>query len=296
MDSKTYFCMEITGVPVADEDRLTSDLFEGGACGVQENLQFQQTNRSYQPEVLPSESKTLLVYFESPPTLDWLEALKVEYPQLQLMVSEHEQEDWLGQWKEQWRPFEWVEGFWIVPDWEREHFTPEKGQAIYIEPGMAFGTGTHATTQLAAELILIWHQAYGSGSVLDVGTGSGILLVLANHLHMQPLYAYDNDPESFRVFSENMQKNGVTQTKWEPHWAENLVGQVDLTVANIIDGVLLDLKPSFTRVSSPFYLFTGILAERESAFLKEMTAGWNLHVRERLEKDEWVGFLMEMPR
>jgi ribosomal protein L11 methyltransferase len=293
MDSVTYITLEIQGVPAEKEDLITHFLFENGAAGVQENLQFTQLDRKYQPTVVEAEVKTLLAYFEQPPSPEVIENLKTHYPEVSVQSKENETEDWLAQWKEQWKPFELIKGLWIVPEWYREEFEGSDRKAIFIEPGMAFGTGTHATTQIASLLMRYLFQNQEVKSMVDVGTGSGILSFLAAFEDLENIYAYDNDPESHRVFHENLEKNPSDKIQWLENWPTELAGKLDLTLANIIDGVLLDLKPLFQKVNSPFYIFTGILAEREKIFLEEMTQDWNLKVLKRVEKSEWVGFLFE---
>ena len=128
---------------------------------------------------------------------------------------------------------------------------------------------------------------------MDVGTGSGILAILAKHYQVKNISAYDNDQESKRVFDENAEKNAIDNFQWVESWSTDLTNQCDLTVANIIDGVLLSLKPNFQEINSPYFIFTGILKEREQAFLQEMIQDWPLEILQREEEDEWVGFLME---
>ncbi len=295
MDSPKYFTLEVQGVSASQEDLITHHLFEAGAAGVQENLEFVQKDRGYQPEVVEADIKTLTVYFECPPAPDAVETLMAEFPSLRVRVQEHDSVDWLSLWKEQWKPFELVAGVWIVPDWHRESFKPAEGQCIFIEPGMAFGTGTHATTQLASQLLISLLTQKQVKALLDVGTGSGILIWLAALKGVVKLFAYDNDGESKRVFLENQEKNPGADVTWVENWSSELSGTVDLTMANIIDGVLLDLKSEFQKMQSRFYIFTGILVEREAAFLEEMQQDWPLVQLQRVEKDEWVGFLFEAP-
>lgn len=295
MDSQTYFTLLLAGVRACEEDLLTSHLFEQGAAGVQEDLNFSQLERHYQPKVIESEIKSLKVYFESPPSPEIFDFLSNRYPHLQIQSEKHEVEDWLEKWKEQWKPFELIPNVWIVPEWFQDSFEAPDGKIIYIEPGMAFGTGTHATTQLAAQLLVELQGKSELKSLLDVGTGSGILAFLAGLIGFEEIYAYDNDPESQRVFLENLAKNPHQQTHWEEKWSPLLTDKVDITVANIIDGVLLSLKDEFQAVNSRYYIFTGILAERENDFLEEMRQDFPLEVLTRVEKDEWIGFLMEKP-
>lgn len=288
-----YWLLKIDNVPSNDEELLSLFLFENGASGVQENLQFSQLDRKYVPQIIDSDIKSLLVYFEEPVTEYFLQDLKSRYPQVSINIEEQQTRDWLKEWKEQWKPFQLMESIWVVPEWHRESFDLNGKQAIYIEPGMAFGTGTHETTQIASQLIWDLVESKNISSSVDVGTGSGILAVLLKLAGVKSIYAYDNDPESQRVFDENKQKNQAMDLQWVEAWAQELVGKVDLTVANIIDGVLLDLKPQFQKLKSPYYIFTGILEEREEAFLKEMCESWPLKTLARLQKGEWVGFCFE---
>lgn len=296
MDSTTYFTLTLLKVPALQEDQLTGFLFENGAAGIQENLKFSQQDRHYLPEVLEEDEKDLVVYFEVCPVPEFLDRLVSDYPEIEIQLNEAPLKDWLAEWKAQWKPFCLVDNIWVVPEWEKEHFNDTNKQVLFIEPGMAFGTGTHATTQIASSLLLQITRTESVKSMVDVGTGSGILALLGHLLKIKNVAGYDNDLESRRVFLENLEKNQATQIKWEENWVQSLKNQMDLCVANIIDGVLIDLKPQFRELGCRYYIFTGILLEREDRFLSEMTEGWSLRILKRLVKDEWVGFLVENSR
>lgn len=293
MDSQQYFTLNIHNVKASDEELLTYELFELGAAGVQEDLQFQQVDRQYLPEVVEQDTKTLTVYFEETPQENVITKILKQYPDLDIRMNSHPIKDWLAEWKKQWKPFELVEGVWIVPDWEKESFAVEDKKAIFIEPGMAFGTGTHETTRLASQLLFELTSNQKIESMVDVGTGSGILAILARLFDVNNVYAYDNDEESKRVFFENLEKNNQQSIVWEEQWSSQLQNQSQLCLANIIDGVLLNLKNQFQSLNSQYYLFTGILEEREENFLKEMLEGWELKQLKRMQLGEWVGFLFE---
>lgn len=296
MDSSTYFTILIKQVPDAEEEVLGAFLFENGAAGIQENLQFSQRDKKYLPEIVEAPVKDLLIYFEKKPDSGFLEKLAKDYSNFQIEINECPLKDWLSEWKAQWKPFPLVGDIWVVPDWEKKSFPTDGKQAIYIEPGMAFGTGTHATTQIASLLLKNLRRKHELNSLVDVGTGSGILSIVASLVGFKNIYAYDNDSESHRVFHENLIKNSSQGIFWEEYWEQNLKGQVEVCLANIIDGVLLELKPKFQQLESRYYIFTGILQEREKDFLKEMTEDWNLELLERHEKEEWVGFCFKGPQ
>ena len=290
-----YFTLSLDNVSAEIEDVLVADLFSVGAGGVQENLKFTQQGRGYEPEVVDQMVKALFVYFEAPPAPQDLEWLQLRYPSVSMTLDERPRVDWLARWKEQWKPFELVESVWVIPEWEKDSFVKEDIIPLFIEPGMAFGTGTHATTQLASGLIQKLNQKHNIEKSLDVGTGSGILAMLLSKLGSSEVTAYDNQEESIRVFKENCKKNQTT-IQWKEDWNQIVPGSLDLCVANIIDGVLLDLKPQFQTLVAKYYIFTGVLEEREESFLKEMLTDWPLELVERQQQDEWVGYLFRGPQ
>lgn len=285
--------LEIRNVSEQWEDILVGELFEMGAEGVQENLEFTQLDRKYKPHIVEQNIKNLQVYFSQKPHPEQLKNLVDKFSDLEISMNQFPVRDWLSEWKKQWKPFELIDGVWIVPEWEKGSFPCEGKQIIFIEPGMAFGTGTHETTQIASELLTYLIDEYKVSSLLDVGTGSGILALLAKLKGIETIFAYDNDEESKRVFLENLEKNNGNTIQWEEDWSKNLTGKAEVTLANIIDGVLLDLKSEFQKMKSRFFIFTGVLGDRESLFLEEMTKSWSLRQCRRVQKGEWVGFLFE---
>ncbi len=293
MDSNTYFELELKNIPASLEEDITLFLFESGAAGVQENLTFEQKDKKYLPEVVEQEIKTLIAFFTENPGEKLLEKLIQRFPDVTLLLNQEPVKDWLSEWKAQWQPFCLVENIWIVPEWEKENFNKEDSILIYIEPGMAFGTGTHATTQLASQFLVDLKEKEMQ-TFLDVGTGSGILAILARKLNYTKGYAYDNDPESHRVFTENLQKNNIDNVDWIESWSQDLTDKVDLLIANIIDGVLLDLKEEFKKVKPRYCIFTGVLEERAKDFVKEMTENWNLKLIKEDQKEEWKGYIFEV--
>jgi ribosomal protein L11 methyltransferase len=218
------------------------------------------------------------------------------YPQIKWEVLEEAQKDWLEEWKKGFKPFQLVGPYWVVPSWEK---APLEAQvALHIDPGMAFGTGTHATTQLAAAFIHRFFQklqSQKSVSVLDVGTGTAILAILASLAGAENVLGIDVDPEACRVARENLLRNPeANQVKISDQLIEELRESYHLVVANIIDGVLLKIKNDLLRVMKPngHIIVTGILEERENQFLDEFLKDSDLKIERRLVKDEWVGYWM----
>ena len=178
----------------------------------------------------------------------------------------------------------------MVPSWLE---TPDQAKVpIYIDPGMAFGTGTHATTQIAAELASNLIKSERVRSVLDVGTGTGILAFMCEKLGAERVHATEIDAEARRVARENIVQNQLSKTEVLEVQVQDLKEKYDLVIANIIDGVLVQIKPDLLRCFSGCLIVTGILKERENSFLEDFLQDAPFCVAERKERDEWVGFLL----
>ena len=175
------------------------------------------------------------------------------------------EEDWANSWKEFYKPFK-VGKIVIVPAWES--YTAEDGEIIVtMDPGMAFGTGTHETTRLIIGLL----QKYVKDgmSLLDVGTGSGILAICGAKLGATDCRAYDIDPMSVRVANENIRESGledkiVCAQSDLLKQASNIAGGYDIICANIVADIIIRMTPDV----SPFMgkqtvlLASGIISER----------------------------------
>ncbi len=295
MKTDQYFVITAKNLTELEAELLAADAFENGAAGTEEQLSFEQKNREYEPVTLSKERTALKIYFEVAPSLEWFEQLRGAYPEAQFELQSEKNQDWLAEWKKGFNPFELASGVWIVPSWCEA--PKEAKQVIRIDPGMAFGTGTHETTRLASQFIGRHAQSIlggGHRSALDVGTGTGILAFLAELLGFQTILANDIDPEARRVARENLALNTFKKVRIIDEDLNKIPGAFGLVIANIIDGVLVrlqnELKP---RVGANGYLLlTGILEEREAIFLSEFSfAGFRLV--ERTQLGEWVGFLLQ---
>ena len=139
------------------------------------------------------------------------------------------EDDVAADWGERWRTFHRparAGPFWIGPSWEG---APDDAIAIVIDPGLAFGTGAHATTRLCLELL----AEVRPGSVLDAGCGSGVLSVAAAKLGCSPVHALDDDPFAIETTIENARANGVTVEATAGDVTQAALPTVDVAVANI---------------------------------------------------------------
>lgn len=179
------------------------------------------------------------------------------------------EEDWAHSWKKHFKPTRIGKRLVIKPSWEE--FAPEKGDIVLeLDPGMAFGTGTHATTRLcleALERLIYTEQALDRGEgVLDVGCGSGVLGIAAALFGAATVVAIDIDPLAITVTTENATINGVEAVLAASTTPlAEVSGEYSLVVANILAEALVQMSGPLTErvVAGGFLILSGILAERE---------------------------------
>lgn len=194
-------------------------------------------------------------------------------------TQELAEQDWAENWKKYYEPTRISHDLTIVPSWtDYEAKTGEK--IIRLDPGMAFGTGTHPTTKMS--LFALEQVLRGDETVLDVGTGSGVLSIASSLLGAKSIYAYDLDEVAVRVAQENIDLNAGTENI---HVATgNLLQgvdiQADVIVANILADILINMTEDAYRLvkDEGYLIMSGIISEK-----------WEM-VRESAEK---AGFFLE---
>lgn len=199
-------------------------------------------------------------------------------------------EDWAENWKQNFSAMQIGESLIIRPSWEAEE--PAEGIAVVeIDPGMAFGTGTHGTTRLCLEVIeRLLSGTNPPENMLDVGTGSGILALGAAALGCPRVLANDIDADVCEVARENIRKNGyeawveVTEER-----LEQLDGRFDLVVANILAEENVRLAAEFVKRLKPggWLVLSGILKEKET-YVRDGFEGFDLDFDFCDYADEWV--------
>ncbi len=295
MNQQTYFRVRVKKIPSNLEAEMTELGFEYGCTGLSEALNYIQKDLVYDPEIRHQRFHDVDVFFSEKPPLSFFEAIQELHGNIEYQLVEEEHKDWLEEWKKDFKPFPLVGPVWVVPSWLQAPIEAET--TLSLDPGMAFGTGTHATTQMAAALVYKALQKKSSDSnwqVLDVGTGTAILAMLSQKAGASKVVAIDVDPEARRVARENILRNEIQGIEVSDLLLEEVKGTFDLVIANIIDGVLLNLKDDLERVTKTpgFLILTGILEERESSFLDQFLSQTSLKIEMRLAKEEWVGFLL----
>ena len=204
------------------------------------------------------------------------------------MVSE---DTWAEVWKKYYKPFYAADHLAVKPTWEK--FDPAPGdQVIEIDPGMAFGSGTHETTGMC--IALLKETIRGGERVIDVGTGSGILAIAAALLGAGHVLAIDIDPDAVRVASENVAHNKVSNivTVQEGDLLKNTKETCQICVANIISDIIISFADPLKKHIEPDGLFicSGIVRERTEEVRESLLrAGYEILKTEH--RGEWTAFL-----
>ncbi len=238
-----------------DADEASARMFDLGAEGVEE--------RDAGTLVQGAKGKTTLV--ASFPDKKTAQAAKKKLG-AKARLEELVGDAWRDAWKEHFRPFRLCEGIWVRPPWE-EH-APRRGEKVLVlEPGRAFGTGLHETTRLVAEAISMRKRELGRVNVLDVGTGSGILALVALALGAKDALGIDVDADAIEVAKENAERNAMgDRATFATTPLAKVKGKFGLVLANIEADVLIDLKKQLRdRLAHGGRLvLSGILSSREA--------------------------------
>ena len=200
------------------------------------------------------------------------------------------EEDWANSWKAYYKPIKIGKRLVIVPAWEKYDASPDE-LVVRMDPGMAFGTGTHETTRLVIQMLEKYTQK--GCRMLDVGTGSGILAICASRLGAGECRAYDIDPMAVRVANENIKDSGLTNITCE---VSDLLRQADrsrpydLICANIVADIIIRMTPDV----SPFMhentvlLASGIIGERADDVIDCFEKN-GFRIVEKLVDNGWCG-------
>ncbi|MCI9138347.1 50S ribosomal protein L11 methyltransferase [bacterium 1XD42-8] len=220
-----------------------------------------------------------------------------------LLVSETEDIDWINNWKEHFKQFS-IDDILIVPSWEEAEKGGEEKMVIHMDPGMAFGTGMHETTQLCIRQLRKYVKK--EAMVLDVGCGSGILSLMALKFGAGHTVGTDLDDCAKSATYENMEVNGITKENFEV-LIGNIIDQkeiqdkvgyrkYDIVVANILAEILICLTPVIRNQLKPggIYITSGIIDEREKIVLKCLKEE-GFTILEVKTQGEWVSVTAKAP-
>lgn len=205
-------------------------------------------------------------------------------------LEEKKTEDWSQKWKEKWDVTHITDKIAVVPDWI--DYKPKENEVIIkLEPGCAFGTGTHPTTQLCMKALEKYMNK--GDKVADIGMGSGILSILAKKLGATSVYGCDTDDTVIEVAKENAKKNNVEAT-FELGSADKIKDKFDFVCANILHFVLAEIMGDLKNLmkTGAMMSLSGILDEKKQmvidAYEKE-----NLELVEEIHQDQWTSFVVK---
>jgi ribosomal protein L11 methyltransferase len=213
-----------------------------------------------------------------------LEALQLEIqiPQLRYVTETIQEQDWVRATQAQFDPIRITDHLWIVPTW---HTSPNKEAInIILDPGLAFGTGSHPTTHLCLEWLT---QQANLGNVLDYGCGSGILAIAAKKLGAKTTVGVDIDAQAIIASQFNAEQNAVADITF--YDANDFGNQTfDIVVANILSSALMVLAPALAKycITGGKIALSGILEEQTDALLARYSEWFTME--KPIQKDAWI--------
>ena len=229
-----------------------------------------------------------------------LSALKKQHPEyapLLLTMENVADEDWENNWKQFYKPMEIGERLLVVPEWEQTE--DSERVKLILNPGLTFGTGSHATTRLC--LTALEKHVHGGEKVLDLGCGSGILSIAALLLGADHAFACDIDEKCVDVAYENAALNGIGKDRYTVRWGDVLTdrqvqqefgGGYDVIVANIVSDVIIGLAGQVRPFLKPggLFLCSGIIDDRAAEVAEALRrSGWD--ILETRSSEGWYSYL-----
>lgn len=268
-------------------ESLSDALSEIGAAAV--TFEDNADQPLYEPAIgetpLWSATRVIALFDAEIERCDVLTALQSKLPN-ELMpgfkVETVEDQDWERAWMDNFQPMQFGEALWIVPSW---HTAPDPSAInILLDPGLAFGTGTHATTALCLEW-LDKTELTGK-TVIDYGCGSGVLAIAAALKGAKRIICVDTDPQALTATQANAERNHVTLETYLPETCPAI--ECDLILANILAGPLMSLEPVFVDFShsKTEIVLSGILESQAEQVSKTYQAHFTL--QPVVAKKEWI--------
>lgn len=212
----------------------------------------------------------------------------------EITLDEKENQDWSKKWKEKWTVTHVTDKITVVPSWI--DYKPKNDEIIInLDPGCAFGTGTHQTTQLCMKAL---EKYLKRGDILaDIGTGSGILAILGMKLGAKSAYGCDIDETVIDVCRENAEKNGFSSNsyiRFELNTADKITEKYDFVCANILHNVLFEIMGDLKRIlkDDGILSLSGILDEKKQIVLDAIKRE-NLKIIDTLSQNQWISFVVK---
>lgn len=297
-------------------EAIANILMEAGASGVaiEDALDIENFQSDEYGEILDKETITSLkegayvaAYFPEtiflPEILPFIREEVAKLPEYglaigknELTVSEVAEENWATAWKKYYHPVHISRYLTIVPSWEE--YTPQHAdeKIITLDPGMAFGTGTHPTTRLTLQALEVTLR--GGETVLDVGTGSGVLSIASKYLGADEVHAFDLDDVAVQAAQENMDLNAIASDVQVS--ANDLLKGIDtpadIIVANILADIIVLMVPDAWRLlkQEGTLIVSGIIHEKKQMVIDALEAQ-GFEVDQVFQQKDWYAIILKKP-
>ncbi len=297
-------------------EAVANILMEAGASGVaiEDALDIENFQSDAYGEILDKETITSLkegafvaAYFPEtiflPEILPFIREQVAKLPEYgltigknELTVSEVAEENWALAWKKYYHPVRISRYLTIVPSWEEYRAQHEDEKIITLDPGMAFGTGTHPTTRLTLQALEVTLR--GGETVLDVGTGSGVLSIASKYFGAKAVHAFDLDEVAVRAAQENMDLNPVAADVQVSanDLLQGIAIEADVIVANILADIILLMIPDAWRLlkQSGTLIVSGIIEAKKQLVLDAMLAQ-GFEVDQIFQQKDWYAIILKKP-
>lgn len=222
------------------------------------------------------------------------ERLKEQSINYQIRIDDCKAEDWVNNWKQYFHPMPIGEKLLIRPTWEDEY--DAKGRKVlHIEPGLAFGTGSHPTTKLCLETLEKYIDE--NSTVLDIGCGSGILSIASLLLGAKSAFGVDIDSLAVKTAMANAEENGFDESKFKAvkgNLSDKVNGKYSVIVANIVADIIMEFNKEVGKFleDDGVYITGGIIESREDEVLLSFAQN-GFEVKERFEEKGWLVFVVK---
>lgn len=282
---KTWYQLSIKGCDASAIENLSDDLQRCGALSI--TLRDEHDN----PVLEPAPGETPLwpdiivdaLFDDQPQQKAAINSLKQHYASLRFHCSEIADKDWQRAWMDDFHPICFGERLWVCPSWTEP---PEPNAVnLMLDPGLAFGSGTHPTTALC--LGYLDGCSFDGKTVIDYGCGSGILAIASLILGADKVYAVDIDEQALIATKANAENNRVNLTQLSISYPDDISQKADLVMANILAGPLLELKQRFKTLIKPngLLVMSGILQEQISTVVEHYSD--DFVIQEQKLQDDW---------
>lgn len=228
--------------------------------------------------------------------LELLKKLELNVADYTVETRTVKNENWENNWKEYYHSVPVTRYLTIVPEWKDYQLTRKNEQLIILDPGLAFGTGTHPTTQLSIQSLEVIMR--GGEKVIDVGTGSGVLAITSSLLGASEIYAYDLDKTAINSARSNIKLNNlpINISVEQNNLLKGINLKVDIVVANMLSHLLIELIEDAIRVlkKDGFFISSGIIIDKKVKMLDALKKeGFNIIQVNQL--GDWLAIVAQKP-